>query len=188
VEFIVELAVEGLGVFDAGRRAHEKQLAVHVVLEDVTRRAGLVRLTETLGVESTCHGVRAQELRGCGNTGASLLERSRLDVDAVHGLEETLRDPQRDEPDGARVLAHLVDGQDAVADEVGFREGEVGEYETGAVAQDDALAEVDGLEVLRLTRCGRDGHLLGADECVDCRGLADVRVADQADLQFVIRA
>ena len=187
VELVVEVHVEGLGV-DAGlgRGLHVEKLAVDIVLEDVPRSAGLVGLTETLGVEATCGGVRPEQLLGCGHTRSAFLERSGLDADAVRRLQEVAGDAERHETDGTRELAHLVDGEDAIADEVGLCGGEVGEDETGTVAEDHAVGEVDGLEVLGLARGGGHGDLLGADEGVDGGGLADVGVAYEADLEFVI--
>lgn len=184
---VVHFAVKGVCVLTdaAGRRRDEEQLARDVVLEDVPRGAGLVGLTQALGLEAAGAGVGAEELGGRGHAGAALLAGARLDVDAVDGLEERLRHALRDEPDGARELAELVNGQDAVAHEVGLCRGEVGEHETGAVAEDHAVAEVDGLEVLRLAGRRRDGHLFGADEGVDGGRLAHIGVADQAYLELL---
>jgi hypothetical protein len=82
------------------------------------------------------------------------------------------------------VLAHLIDREDAVADEVGVGAGELGKDETGAIAEDEVVGEVDRLEVLRLAGRGRDRDLFGSDEGVDGARLADVWVADQADGQL----
>lgn len=188
VLLVVELAVEVGRVLDARRRRDEEQLAVDVVLEDVPGGTGLVGLSETLGLEAAGAGVRPEELGTGGGAGATLLDGAGADGDAVDGLEEGLGHALRDEADGAEELAELVDGEDAVADEVGLCGGEVGEDEAGAIAEDDALAQVDGLEVLGLSRGGRDRDLLRADEGVDGGGFADVGITDQADLEFAICA
>jgi hypothetical protein len=71
-------------------------------------------------------------------------------LDAVDSLEECLRDPAGDESSRAAVLAQLVDGQNAVANEFGLGAGEVGEDETRAIAEDNPITQVDGLEMFRL--------------------------------------
>lgn len=92
----------------------------------------------------------------------------------------------RDEADRTGILAQLIDGEHTVASEIGLGGGKVGEYETGAIAEDDTLAEMDGLEVLGFTGSRGDGDLLGSDEGVDGGGFTDVGVSDETDLEFVI--
>ena len=53
---------------------------------------------------------------------------------------------------GGHVVAEVVDGENAVDDEVSGRVHEGGEHQAGAVAQHHIVAQMDGLEVLGLTR------------------------------------
>lgn len=187
VGHVVQLGVE-LGAVNAavrGRLAVE-ELAVDVVLQDVTDRTGLIGLTETLGHVATVTGVSVEKLVGGGNAGTAFLERPGLDLDTVDGLEEGLGNAAGNNGGGAGVFAHLIDGKDTVADELGLGVGEVGEDETGTIAKENVFAEVDGLEMLCLAGSGRDGHLLGADESVDGGGFTDVGVTDETDLELAI--
>lgn len=156
VLLIVELTVEVGRVLDSRGRRDEEQLAVDVVLEDVPGGTGLIGLSKTLSLETTGAGVCSEELSGGWDTGTALLDRTSADCDSVDGLEEGLGHTQCDEANRAQELAELVDGEDAVADEVGLCGGKVGEDETGAIAEDDSVAQVDGLEVLGLSGGGRD--------------------------------
>ena len=184
---VVELGVE-LGAVNAAarRRLAVEELAVDVVLEDVTDRTRLIGLTETLGHVATVTGIGVEKLVGSGNAGAAFLERPGLDLDTVDGLKEGLGNAAGDDGGGAGVLAHLINGQDTVADELGLGVGEVGEDETGTIAKEDVVAEVDGLEMLRLAGSGGDGHLLGADESVDGGRFTDVGITDETDLELAI--
>lgn len=138
---VVELGVE-LGAVDAAarRRLAVEELAVDVVLEDVTDRTRLVGLAETLRHVTAVTGIGVEKLVGGGDTGAAFLERPGLDLDTVHGLEEGLRDTAGDEGGRAGVLAQLVNGEDTVADELGLGVGKVGEDETGTIAKQDIVA------------------------------------------------
>lgn len=150
VVFAVEFAVEGSGVVDAGWRVDKQKLAVDVVLEDVARGSRNVGLTQALGSESSSSGIRAQELLGRGHASASLLQGPCLDVNAVNGFQEWFGHSLSDESHGAVEFSHLVNGQNAVADQVRLGEGEIGENKTRTIAENDIVAEVNGLEVLRL--------------------------------------
>lgn len=186
VHLVVKISVEVDGIFDSGRRRHEQQLTSDVVLEDVTSGARLIRLAEALGLETTSTGVGSEKLRGGRDTSTSLFSSACSDLDTVDGLEERLGHALSDETNRALELAELIDGQNAVADKVGLCGGKVGENETGAITEDNTLAEVDGLEMLRLTGCRRDRHLLCADKSVDGGRFTDVGVSYQTDLEFVI--
>lgn len=153
---IVELTVEVGRVLDSRGWRDKEQLAVDVVLQDVPSGAGLIGLSKTLGLETTGSGIGTEELSGGWHTGTSLLDRAGADCDAVDSFEERLGHAQCDETDGAQELAELIDGEDTVTDEVGLCGGKVGEDETRAIAEDDSVAEVDGLEVLGLSGSGRD--------------------------------
>ena len=83
------------------------------------------------------------------------------------------------------VLSELINGQDTVAHEICLGGGEVGEHKTRAITQDDFVAEMDCLEMLRLTGGSRDGDLLGTDKSVDGGRLSDVGVSDQTNLQLL---
>ena len=169
VEPAVQFAIERLGILHAGGRMDEEQLAVDVVLQDVAGRPGLIRLAQALREVSSGRGVCAQQFLGRGDASATLLNGAGLDVNAVDGLQEVLRNSLGNQPHRTGVLSHLVNGQHAVADQVSLGEGEVGEHQTRAITQDDVLAEMYGLEVLGLSGCGRDGHLLGSNQGVDGR-------------------
>lgn len=131
-------------------------------------------------------GEGREELGGGRVARAALVLGEDVDPQAVRALEDLLRDAPRDELDRARELAQLVDREDAVAHELGLGARELREDETRAVAQEDILAEADRLEVLGLARRRRDRHLLLADEGVDRRRLADVRVPDEADDELLV--
>lgn len=148
MRFIIQLGVEFLLVLDTWGRVDEEELSVDVVFEDISGCPRLIWLTKTLGLEASSSSVSAQQLLSGRNTSASFFNRSSQDLDAVNSFQEWLRNSLSDQTYGSGVLAHLVDGQHALSDEIGLCGGEVGEYETRAIAQDDPLTEVDGLEVL----------------------------------------
>jgi hypothetical protein len=81
-------------------------------------------------------------------------------VNTIDSLKERLGNSLSYKTNGAQELTKLVDGKDTVADKVGFGGGKVREDETRTIAEDNIWAEVDGLEVLGLSWCRRDGYLL----------------------------
>ncbi|KAH9830066.1 hypothetical protein Tdes44962_MAKER09090 [Teratosphaeria destructans] len=187
----VEIAVEVVGVGGGGVggwwRVAEEEFALDVVFEDLADGAAFIGLSDALGVVPSSSGVGPQHLLAGGDARAAFLDGADVDLHAVDGFQERARDPLRDQRRRTGVLAELVDGEDAGADELGFGGGEVGEDETGTVAQDDAVGEVDGLEVLGLAWGGGYTHFLGAKEGVDGGGFSDVGVADEADGGFAAR-
>ncbi|KND93664.1 hypothetical protein TOPH_01828 [Tolypocladium ophioglossoides CBS 100239] len=167
VTLVVELIVERICFLDARWRVDEEELAVDIVLQDKSRSSRLIRLTQTLCAEASGSGIGTKKLRSRGNARAAFFQRPRLDLDAVDGFQEALWDSLRHKSDGARELSHLVDWQNAVADQVGLCKRKVGEDETRAIAEDDVVAQMNGLKVLRLARSRRDGHLLGANQGIN---------------------
>lgn len=126
-------------------------------------------------------GVGRKEVLCADLARPTVLDRADLNPDGVGALKDGPWNAPTDELHRSRVLLHLVDGQDAVADELGLGRRELGEDETRAVAERDLGREVERLEVLGLSRGGRDRDALGAEESVDGGRLADVRVPDEAD-------
>ena len=181
---VVELAVEVVRVYGwvRRRRLTEQELALDVVLEDPSGGSALIGLTETLCGETSGTSVRAQDFLTCGPTSTTLLDRAGLDLHTIHSLEESLRDTLCDKSTRAGVLAKLVNGQHTVTDELCFCVCEVGEHETWAIAEDDLVGKVNGLEVLGLTRRGGDRDLLRTKQGVDCGRFTDVRVSDKTNL------
>ena len=83
-----------------------------------------------------------------------------------------------------------MDGKDAAAVHLGFRIGEAGEDQAGTIdeAHRPVLAfKQHGLEMLCLARHGGDADALAAAKHVDERRLTDVRIADCANIQPVVR-
>ena len=136
--------------------------------------------------ETTSARVCNEHFLAGGDTRTALLERTSNDLDTVKLLEVPLGYSLRNERTGAGVLALLVDGQDTVADKLGFGGGKVGEHETGAIAESDFVGVVESLEVLGFTGGSGDGDFLGAHEGVDGGGLSDVGVADETDGGLVV--
>lgn len=132
-------------------------------------------------------GVGGEELGGGGNSASAFADGEGDDLETVHAFEDGLGDAVGEESDGTGVFAHLVDGKDAVAHEVGLGRRELGEDESRAIAQEDVGGEADGLEVLGLSGGGRDGDLLLADEGVDGGRLSDVGVSDESDDELLVR-
>ena len=135
--------------------------------------------SQTRDIERT--GIRGQELGGRWDASSTFTDGERHDAETVHALENFLRDALRDESDGSRVLAHLIDGQDTITDEVGLRGGKLREDESGTIAKEHLGGKSNGLEMLGLSWSGRNGNLLLADESVDGRGFSDVGVSYEAD-------
>ena len=131
-------------------------------------------------------GVGRQELGGGRDSASAFADGESDDSKTVHALENVLRDAVRDEGDGSSVFPHLVDRKNTVADEVGLGRGELGEDESGAIAEEDVGGEADGLEVLRLAGRGRDRDLLFADQGVDSRRLSDVGISDETDDHLLV--
>lgn len=163
----VEFAVEGPGVVDTRRGVDEEEFTVDVVLENVARGPGNVGLAQALGAESSSSGISTEELLCGGHACASFFQSSHLDVNAVDGFQKWPGHALGDEAYGSVEFSHLVNGQHSVADQVRLGEGEVWENKSWTIAENDVVAEVDGLEMLGLARGGRDGHFLGPDQGVD---------------------
>lgn len=129
-------------------------------------------------------GIGDQQILALQFAIAALLRPTDLHRQAIRCLEHFPWYPLHHERRRARVLTQLIDRQHAVAHEIRTRRRELREHESGTVAEDDGVGEVDRLEVLRFARRRRHADLLLADERVDGARLADVRVADEADDEF----
>lgn len=79
------------------------------------------------------------------------------------------------------MLSQLVNGQHTVADQVGLRSGELREHETRAIAEDDVVREMDGLEMFRFSRSRRNRDFLLTDERVDRTRFSDIGIADKTN-------
>lgn len=93
-----------------------------------------------------------------------------------------LGDSLRHKSSRASELTQLIDWQDTITDKFCLGSRKVGEYQSRAIAQDDLLGEMDGLEVLCLSRSRGDRYLLCTDEGVNSRRLSDVRVSNKSNL------
>ena len=102
-----------------------------------------------------------------GDAFAALLDTQHGDRNVVHGLEDIFGNTLRNELGRRGVLAHLVDGENTVADKVRGRRRKLGKDETGAVTQDRRGRQMDRLEVLRLAWRRTDRHLFLAEQRVD---------------------
>ncbi|RUO95793.1 hypothetical protein BC936DRAFT_143212 [Jimgerdemannia flammicorona] len=108
------------------------------------------------------------------------------DLKPINSPQHLLGYPLGDKCGGSRKFSQLIDGEDTVADHVGLRGGEGGEDQARAIAEDEGGSEVDCLEVLGLAWGGGDRDALFANQGVDRRRFANVRVAYQADHELVI--
>jgi hypothetical protein len=73
-------------------------------------------------------------------------------MNTIDCLKERLRDSLSDEAHGSLELAKLVDGENTVTNKISLGGSKVGEDKTRTIAEDDTFAEVNGLEVLGLSR------------------------------------
>lgn len=133
---VVEVSVE-LKRIDGrvcGWRVAEEEFPVDVVFQDVASGAGLVRVSSTGLGEASGLCICEEEFLTGWDTGATLLGGSCVDLDAIYLLQERLWDALRHERCRPGEFAQLVYGQDAVANELGFGGGEVGEDKAWAIA------------------------------------------------------
>ena len=179
---LVAVVLEGERRRAAGRRIAVEQLAVHVVLEHVASGAlhvGRALVVEVAAIERVGRG----ELFGTrGRIEAVRAAVAQLGhLQAVDHLEHAHRYVLDDEVDGLDVVAHLIDGQYAVDDELAARRHERGKDEARAVAEQQLVVHEQRLIVLRLA--GRLAHrcLLVVQQRVYGRALAHVRIADETD-------
>ena len=133
-------------------------------------------------------GIRPEELLARWFSGTAFLNRSSMNVDTVDGFKVWLGNSLRYEGGRASELAQLVDREDTVADKFRLGVGEIREDETWAIAQENSIAQVNSLEMLRLAGSRGDRNLLGTNKGVDGGRLSDVGITNQADLQFPFRA
>lgn len=96
-------------------------------------------------MHSTC--ISLQKLLGRGDASAALFGSQDWNAYAIHCFKDVLGDPLGDQLGGRRVLAKLIDGQNTVAHHLGLGGGEGREHQTGTIAQNKTVVEVQGLVV-----------------------------------------
>ena len=106
----------------------------------------------------------------------------------VRRLQKPSGDSGSDDTDRFADVGEPVDGQHAVAHQLGSGSREGRKHQSGAVREEEPRAELQRLEVFRLT--GRRGHprLLRGDERVHRGRLADVRVAHHSYAHAAVAA
>eukprot|EP00754_Rhynchopus_humris_P036502 Rhum_TRINITY_DN18625_c0_g1::Rhum_TRINITY_DN18625_c0_g1_i1::g.167950::m.167950 len=162
------------------RRRHPHQRARHVVLEDGPGSAGDIGLVVVRHQAASARVLVAQQVV---RRGTLVLVVGPLQVDSVPHLEDLLADATVQDAHGGEGVFQLRDRKNTVDNHVVAGRGEGRENQSGAVTEHHPplLREDESLEVLRLTRRGRDVDLLRLPQNVDRRRLADVRVSNETN-------
>lgn len=105
---IVKFAVEVPAITPARGRFDIEQFPTYIVLEDYSRRSGLIRLPDTLRFETSCFSVGRQELASRGDSSSPFFRRAGPDVYAIDGLQKWLRYSVRNQGGWASELSQLV--------------------------------------------------------------------------------
>jgi len=79
------------------------------------------------------------------------------------------------------MFSELIDWQHTITDQIRLCGRKLREHKTRAIAKNDGIRQVNGLEMLRLSWCRRNADLLLAQQRVDCARLANIRVAHETD-------
>lgn len=127
-------------------------------------------------------GIRGKQIPAVRDTGAPFFDRFSWNVETVRRFKDVFRDAHAQQVDGCGVFSHLIDGQHAVQEQLGFGVGELREHEAWAVTEDQGrIRQVDGLNVLGFARGRRDADFLAAQQSVDRARLAYVGIPYQTD-------
>lgn len=128
-------------------------------------------------------GIGHEEILRHDLTIAAFLGRPSSDIQTICRVEYCFRYPLHNERNRPGVLPHLINGEHAVADKVGFRRRKLWKHQTGTIAEHKTRRQIDRLEMFRLSWCGRDTNFLLPEQGIDRAGFAHVGITDKADNQ-----